>query len=120
MRVIFLSVVFSLLIFFLFFVLYFFLVIYISCCIKSTSLYLSDSFTICLKVFGIDSVDYILSLSWTTKSYSLPYYFPVFILKSSYFNHVDLSTEFNAAFDDFKYLLLILFNQILMCNYFSS
>ena len=71
------------------------------CCIKSTSLSVKDSSAICLAYFWSDSKEESFSLSWSTRTDSLPCDFPVFISKLSEFKKVELSADFLADFANF-------------------
>ena len=72
--------------------------LYFYYCIKSISLSDADSSDICLADFRSDSKEESFSMSWETRTDSLPCDFTVFILKLSECNQVEFSAAFLVAF----------------------
>ena len=62
---------------------------------------MKDSSAVCLEYFWLDYKEETLSLSWATRTDSLPCDFPVFIYKLSECNIVEFSAASLAAFANF-------------------
>ena len=78
-----------------------FSVLYFWCCIKSTSIFVKSSSTICLEGFWSESKKESFSLGFENRTDLLPYNLPVFISKLSECNQVGFSAAFLADFDNF-------------------
>ena len=71
------------------------------CYIKITSLSATDSSAFCLEYFWLDYKEETFSLSWATRTDSLPCDLPVFIYKLSECNIFELSAAYIYDFANF-------------------